>query len=115
MLTSSKKAKGRNAQKLVRDLLLELFPSLTTDDVRSTSMGASGVDLLLSSNAKRLIPLKIEVKNQERFKGVYEVYDQAARHPGPEQAVVVLKMNRRDPLALVDLKYFLQLLKEKNA
>lgn len=114
MLTSSKKAKGRNAQKFVRDLLLELYPCLTEDDIRSTSMGAAGADLQLSAAAKQLIGLKFEVKNQERLAGVYSVYDQAVSHQGSEEPVAVLKMNHRKPLALVDLRYFLNLLKEKN-
>lgn len=115
MLTSSRKAKGRKAQQIVRDLLLELNPELTADDVSSRSMGASGTDILLSAAAKKLVPLKIEVKNQERLKSIFALYDQAISHEGPEEPVVVLKMNRRQPLALVDIRYFLQLIRNKNA
>jgi len=43
----SAKAKGRKLQQWVRDQILQRFPTLSTDDVRSTSMGASGEDVQL--------------------------------------------------------------------
>ena len=111
---ASRKAKGRGLQQWCRDTLLELFPSLTEDDIRSTSMGAGGVDVLLSSAAKRLIPIKIEAKNQEKYKGLYATYDQARSHSGPEEPVLVLKINRRAPLLVIDAEYFFNLLKVKT-
>ena len=45
MKTSSAKAKGRNLQKWVRDIILESFPGLEPDDVRSITMGDSGEDM----------------------------------------------------------------------
>ena len=39
---SSAKAKGRKHQQWVRDKILELFPELESDDVRSTGMGQGG-------------------------------------------------------------------------
>lgn len=77
MLTSSKKSKGRRLQQYVRDKLREKQYSvsegygeydrfyLEEDDVRSTSMGASGVDVQLSPKAQSVIPLDIETKNTE--------------------------------------------------
>lgn len=65
--TSSLKAKGRNLQKTVRDVVLETFHSLTPDDVRSTSMGCGGVDVQLSTRAGNLWPFCVECKNVENF------------------------------------------------
>ncbi|HEY0110194.1 MAG TPA: hypothetical protein VGB67_11230, partial [Fibrella sp.] len=65
MRPSSAKAKGRRLQQWVRDTLLRFAPVLTVDDIRSTSMGAGGEDLLLSSAARSLYPYSIECKNVE--------------------------------------------------
>ena len=51
----------------VRDLILETFKELEPDDVRSTTMGDSGEDILLSPEARKLFPFAVECKNQERL------------------------------------------------
>ena len=45
MRPQSAKAKGRRLQQIVCQDLLELFPSLEADDIRSTSMGCNGEDI----------------------------------------------------------------------
>ena len=45
--TQSAKAKGRNLQKHVRDVILKVF-GLEEGDVESCSMGASGVDIKMN-------------------------------------------------------------------
>ena len=59
---SSSKAKGRRLQQAVRDGILEAFPALEPDDVKSTSMGAGGEDVQLSPAARKLFPYQIECK-----------------------------------------------------
>lgn len=106
MKTASAKAKGRELQQWVRDLLLSLSSSLHKDDVRSTSMGAGGEDVLLSPAARSLFPVSIECKNLARFAG-YTLYDQAVSNcPEGNEPIVVVKANRRTPLVLVDAAYF---------
>ena len=109
MLTASKKAKARTLQKLVKDALLAAFPVLHADDVRSVPMGVGGEDLQLSPRAREYVPYQFECKNQERFKGLYEIYDQAAGH-GSNEPVVVLKINRRTPLVVISLDLFVRLI-----
>jgi hypothetical protein len=48
MNSQSTKAKGRRWQQKIVRMILDCFPSLEPDDVRSTSMGASGPDVQLS-------------------------------------------------------------------
>lgn len=63
MKTASAKAKGRNLQNYVRDAILATFPNELKDgDVESRSMGAGGVDILLSHAARWYVPLSIECK-----------------------------------------------------
>ncbi len=55
MKPSSAKAKGRKFQQDIRDMMLDLAPSLEKDDIRSTSMGAGGEDLQLSPAARKIL------------------------------------------------------------
>ncbi len=106
MKAASAKAKGRKLQQWTRDLLLRLASHLETDDVRSTSMGAGGEDVLLSPAARRVFPVSIECKSRARF-AVYNDYDQCVENAEEgHEPVVVIKANRRDPLVLVDAEYF---------
>ena len=59
MKSRSAKNKGKRLQNQVRDLILEKFQQLEEDDVRSTTMGDSGEDVLLSPFARRLFPFSI--------------------------------------------------------
>lgn len=110
MKTASAKAKGRRLQQWVRDLILRLHPTLTEDDVRSTSMGAGGEDVLLSHAARTLAPFSIECKNLKAFAG-YNYYGQAVENSGDYEPIVVIKANRQKPLVLVDAEYFFERMK----
>lgn len=89
----------------------QLFPHLTKHDVRSTSSGAGGLDVLLSEAARTCFPYAVECKNQEKYKGLYAVYDQAAGHDDDLEPLVVLKMNHKPPLVVLSLEAFFELLK----
>jgi hypothetical protein len=109
MKTSSCKAKGRNLQKWVRDLILESFPSLEADDVRSTSMGAGGEDVQLSPAARKLFPYSLECKNVEKL-NVWAAYEQAEANSGEHEPLLVMKKNRKKPLVVIDAEAFVKLL-----
>ena len=110
----SRKAKGRRLQNWVRDVLLSTFPNLKKDeDVCCAIMGESGVDVKLSRFAQGLFPFSIACKNKETWKGLYDAYDQAISNANLEP-VVVLKMNKRDPLIVLDFKKFVSIIKESN-
>jgi hypothetical protein len=106
MKTQSAKAKGRKLQQWVRDLILKRFLCLEPDDVRSTSMGAGGEDLLLSPAARKLLPLSFECKNLNSM-AFYKWYDQACINaPKKTEPIVVAKANHRKPVVIVDAEYF---------
>ena len=109
MKTSSCKAKGRNLQKWVRDLILESFPSLEADDVRSTSMGAGGEDVQLSPAARKLFPFSLECKNVEKL-NVWAAYEQAEANSGEHEPLLLMKKNRKKPLVVIDAEAFVKLL-----
>jgi hypothetical protein len=106
MKTSSAKAKGRNLQKWVANQLLAFEPTLEPDDIKSTSMGAGGEDVMLSPAARRVYPWQIECKSYARI-AVYDFYNQACSH-GAHEPVVFIKQNQHKPLAIVDAEYFIK-------
>jgi hypothetical protein len=113
MTPASSKAKGRSLQQWVRDLILKSFSSLEKDDVRSTSMGADGEDVQLSPAARKLVPYQIECKNKARSQ-IHTYYDQACTH-GKHEPLVIVKQDRKKPLAILDAETFFKLLIELNA
>jgi hypothetical protein len=101
MKPQSAKAKGRRLQQWFRDLLLRVADGiLEEDDVRSTSMGASGDDLLLSPHAQRIFPIATECKNQESL-SIWKSLEQACAHARERglTPVLVFKRNRSDTWA----------------
>ena len=104
MKTSSAKAKGRNLQKWAAEKLLKYATELEPDDIKSTSMGASGEDVMLSPAARRVYPWQIECKSYAKM-AVYDFYNQACSH-GTHEPVVVIKQNGCKPLVVVDADYF---------
>lgn len=112
MKPQSAKAKGRRFQQEVRDAILAAFPGLEPDDVRSTSMGASGADLLLSPAARRLFPFHVECKNVEAL-NFWQAYAQATAgneaRRGETAPLLVARRNRTPPLVVLALDDFLAL------
>jgi|TARA_R110002020_G_scaffold380686_1_gene591842 hypothetical protein len=110
----SRKAKGRILQNLVRDKVQKLFPSLGKDDIRTSLMSEAGADVkLISLSARKLMPYDIETKNREEYKTLYRHYRHASGH-GNMEPLLVVKMNRQYPLAVIDLDHFFELLSRAN-
>lgn len=110
--TSSCKQKARLLQQKVRDALYVAFPSLEEGDCVSTSMGASGEDVQLSPAARKLIPCSFECKSYAKI-AVYQWFKQCKANAKHYQPVLVIKQNQDKPLAVIDLEYFVELLKGK--
>ena len=111
MKTSSVKQKGRLLQQLVRDKILDAFPRLEPDDVKSTSMGAGGEDVQLSPAARRLFPFSVEAKSRASI-GVYAWYQQAKTNaPKDMEPLLVIKQNHSKPLVVIDLDAFMELVR----
>jgi hypothetical protein len=107
MRPQSAKAKGRKFQQWVRDALLDRFFNLLPDDIRSTSMGAGGEDILLSPAARKCIPYSIECKHHAKF-AIYKVYEQAQENCGKHTPLAFIKADHKRPLALVDAEFFIR-------
>jgi len=79
MRPSSAKAKGRRLQNQIRELILENFPQLHPDDVKTAIMGESGEDIKLSPAARNLFPYSVEAKNVEKL-NIWSALDQATEN-----------------------------------
>ena len=111
MLNRSRRAKSSRLQNLVRDKLLKAFrPHLRKKDVQTPLNGVNGPDIVLSRIAVKLIPWNFEVKNRNQIKTVYDWMKQASKNT-KLNPVVVMKMNTRKPLAVIDLDAFIDLIK----
>ena len=114
MKTQSAKAKGRRLQQLVVSKLLEKFPELSEDDIRSTSMGAQGEDVQLSARARENIPFSFECKNQERL-NVWEAIEQSKSNCKGHTPLEVMKKNKSEPHVILSLDDFLNVIsKDKH-
>lgn len=110
---ASRKAKGRNLQKHVADLILETFPSLTENDCKSTPMGSSGSDIWLSEAALKLFNYDVECKNVEKiniWSAITQSEERATKNN--RKSLIVFKRNRCEPYVTLKLTDFINLIKE---
>ena len=112
MNTATRKAKGKRLQKHICNLILKYFPILSDKDVISIRMGRPGEDVQLSNKAKKVFPYSIECKNQERMKYLWDAYEQAINNSKNLEPLVVLKINNKKPLILIDAEHFIKLQSE---
>lgn len=92
----------------------DVYPELSEHDVRSTSMGSSGVDVLLSTAALERFPYSVECKNHAKM-AVYSLYAQATANViEGTKPLLVIKQNRSDPLVVLSLKDFMDVCKQSR-
>jgi len=109
MRTKSLKAKGRNLQNIVRDKLRHEWEGiLDDDDIKGAIMGEGGEDLVLSPKAQEEIGMSFECKARASF-SLYKHYDQAERNCKGRVPVLVIKADRKKPLVVVDMDWFLEM------
>ena len=113
MRPSSAKQKGRLLQQKVRDTILENFDHLEPDDVRSTSMGAGGEDVLLSPAARKVFPFSVECKNQEAL-SIWASLKQAEANCGKHTPLLIFKRNRSKTYACLEFKDLMELIKNQK-
>ena len=106
MNTATRKAKGKRLQKYVCSLILKYHSKLTDNDVKSIRMGRKGEDVQLSKTAKELVPYSIECKNQEKMKYLWDAYEQAVNNSNNLEPMVVIKINQKKPLVVIDAEHF---------
>ena len=114
MSPRSAKAKGRKLQTWVAEKLLSLLKRVTELDIKSTPMGVNGADVQLSTVAYKQFPYNIECKNTERMTTIYNYYEQAETHNYKGEPLLIIKMNRKKPLAIVDAEHFIEVVTKND-
>lgn len=75
-------------------------------------MGAPGVDVLLSEEARKKFPMSIECKSHAKM-AIYSLFEQAKSNTDPNTiTLLVVKQNNSKPLAVLDLEEFLKIYSE---
>jgi hypothetical protein len=111
-MSRSAKAKGRLGQQEIRDKLLESFPHFEKDDIKSAIMGDTGADIQFSPQARKRLPLAIEVKRRKgEMKTVYSYMEQAVKHNTGEP-VVFYRSDHRPWVVMIGLEHYMDLLKD---
>lgn len=109
--TKSNKAKGRKLQQTVAKAVLVEYPYLTDADVVSTTMGQNGVDVQLSTAARKAFPFSVECKAKAKS-AIYSDYSQAQANVLPNtHPLLVIKADYKEPLVVMSLEHFLKVLK----
>ena len=111
MKPRSAKNKGKRLQNKVRDLILEKFQQLEEDDVRSTTMGDSGEDVLLSPAARKLFPFSVECKNQEKL-NIWSALEQTENNSNNHVPLLIFKRNSTKTYAVLEFDKLLELLSD---
>ena len=114
MKTRSAKNKGKRLQNILRDKLIEMYPSLK-DDITSQTMGMTGEDIVLTPHARVVIPYSFECKNVERL-NVWKSFEQCKTNAGDQTPILVIKKNRETPKVVMELEEWLSIIKmfDKN-
>ena len=110
MNNRSRKAKSTKLQNLVRAKILKAFPHLKKRDVDTAKEGQSGPDIVLSRIAKKLCPYQFEIKHQNRMRTMWKWFRQASKNT-KLNPIVVAKCNSRDPLVIMDIDHFFDLIR----
>ena len=107
----SGKAKGRRYQQEIRNLILETLNHLDPDDVRSTSMGNSGVDIQTSPKCQEDFPFACEAKNQESI-SIWKSLEQAENNSTDKlKPILFFKRNRSKSYTVLQTIDFFKLIK----
>ena len=112
MNNKSRLQKARYLQNLVRDRIIKMFPTLTKEDIKCPGANENGADIkLLTLIARKLFPYNVECKNREEYRTIYKHFKQTKNHR-PLEPLLVVKMNRKKPLVIIDMEHFFNLLED---
>ncbi len=113
MKTSSAKAKGRNLQDAVVELVRDKWRGTTwktiefdDKDVLPAIMGTSGRDVRFSPWLDKAIPWDIECKNQEKWH-IQAWWRQTKKNTASKRLpMLIIKKNRHEALVVISLEDF---------
>jgi hypothetical protein len=109
MKPRSVKAKGRNAQNLIKEIILNTFKEFEPDDVKPALMSESGTDIKLSPFARKVFPYSVESKCVEKL-NIWDALGQAEKNTIENtEAILFFKRNRSKMYVAMSAEHFMQL------
>lgn len=112
----SRKAKARGVQNTVRDDVRAMY-FLSEYDVRAATMGSTGPDLQLSTEARRHFNFAVECKAQNAL-NIWEGLEQAASHAKMDAMnpvpLLVFKRDRSEMFVALRWSDFLKILADRK-
>lgn len=112
MKPSSAKAKGRNFQNKVRELIME-YLDINEHDIKTAVMGESGMDIKLSSAARDKFGYAVECKKVEKI-NIWKCYEQATENSQDLEPLLIFSKNNSKVLVCFEFKHLLSLINESN-
>jgi len=120
MSMKDRQDKGQRLQRSTAKKIVEFFPDLDSEDVKSNPPFKHGEDILLSDKARDKLNIKIECKNYGRWKSTYTQYEYAFKHNTKGEPILIIDDEYgktaegidRKPLSIMDRDYYLTLLKQ---
>ena len=108
---SSRKAKSRALQNKVVETLLQKYPHLTSNDIKPSIMGESGIDVKLSEAARKSFPYGIECKNQESL-NIWSALEQCEENADSEKLtpLLIFKRNRTSTYVVLKIEDFINII-----
>lgn len=114
---ATRKAKGRKFQQQIRDTFRRLFEGeLETDDINCTLMSESGVDIKLTPAAKKLIPLDMECKKQQKL-AIWQALEQSEENVTSPDRIPTVIFSRSNSKTYIVMEFdkFLHLVYPERA
>ena len=108
------KDRGEQFQQEVADRLLEVRKGFAPEDVQSCRMSTHGEDIILSPEARQVLPITVECKAQKRH-AAHTTWKQAHRQakelclPEQPEPVVFIRVDGEIPLVVMRAEYALVL------
>ena len=112
MKPSSAKAKGRNFQNKVREMIMEEL-NIDEHDIKTAVMGESGMDIKLSKAGRETFPYAVECKKVERI-NIWDCYKQAEENSEDLTPILVFGKNHSKVMICLEFKDFLYLVNESK-
>jgi hypothetical protein len=101
----TRKAKGRKFQQEIRDTFRKLFSGeLEQDDINCTLMSESGVDIKLTPAAKKLIPLDMECKKQQKL-AIWQALQQSQDNITSPERIPTLIFSRSNSKTYIVMEF----------
>ena len=112
MKPSSAKAKGRNFQNKVRELIME-YLDINEHDIKTAVMGEGGMDIKLSSAAREKFGYAVECKKVEKI-NIWKCFEQACENSEDLEPLLIFSKNNSKVLVCFEFKHLLDLVNQSN-